>query len=118
MQTVVLLIDLTFISEALALAGMICLTVAMLVYWLIKSHKVEDIITNSIENVIRDATEDVELQKKIYQLGGLIGNGVKSGIGIQTRGGKFKIEDLLMGLASKFLGGSQEEGSNNSGHVL
>jgi len=108
-------------SNAFLLAAIICLAAIMFVYWLLKSHKIEDMITNSIENVIRDVSEDVELQKKLYQLGGLLGNGVKSGIGLQTRGGKFKLDDLAMSLAAKFLGlgeNQDQQASNKSSTVL
>jgi hypothetical protein len=84
----------------------------MLFYWTLKSNKISDIITVSIENVIRDVSEDVELQKKLYQLGGIMGNGVKAGVGLTSRGGKFKLDDLIMGLASRFLGGNQEQPIN------
>lgn len=112
------MISLDVIPNAFLLGAIICLVIAILVYWLAKSNKISDIITISIENVIRDVSEDVELQKKLYQLGGIMGNGVKSGLGLQTRGGKFKIEDLLMGLASKFLGGNQEQPINSEKTLL
>lgn len=35
-------------------------------------------------------------QKMIYSLGVLMGNGARTGLGIQKTGGKFKIQDLIM----------------------
>jgi hypothetical protein len=110
--------SLDMISDAFLWAAIIALSVVLLVYWLLKSHKIEDVITNSIENVIRDVSEDVELQKKLYQLGGIMGNGVKAGVGLTTKGGKFKFEDLAMGLLSKYLVGNQEQPINSEKTLL
>lgn len=54
------------------------------------------------ENLINDLSTDEELQKNLYQLGGIVGQGVKAGIGINlpvaNRGGKFKMQDFLLEL--------------------
>lgn len=42
-------------------------------------------------------------QKALFQIGALIGNGAKSGIGLQKRGGKKGLEGFIMDIAGEFL---------------
>lgn len=77
-----------------------------------KTINTERILTIS-EDLLDEITQNAELQKKIYVLGVLLGNGIRSGVGIGTKGGKFKFEDLigqaLAGILGKALGGEQQE---------
>lgn len=85
-----------------AIAGII---VVAGIYLTLRSHKLEEIVTNSIENLLEDVGNNESLQKNLYTVGALIGNGVKSGVGLQKRGGKMSITDLVIqALAGKFLG--------------
>lgn len=72
-----------------------------------------DNIAETIEIALEYVTKTEDGQKKAFLLGGLIGNGLKTAIGINTRGGgKFKFEDFLiqMGMqwAGKALTGQQQ----------
>lgn len=57
-----------------------------------------------ISDVLLDElTQNAEMQKKVYVLGVLLGNGIKVGIGLQKGKGKFKLDDLIgMGIAHFF----------------
>lgn len=44
-------------------------------------------------------------QKALYQIGGLIGTGARSGLGLQKRGGKRGLMDVAIELGSEFLKG-------------
>jgi len=44
-------------------------------------------------------------QKALYSIGGLIGNGAASGLGIQKGSGKFKWQNLVGDLATQFIQG-------------
>jgi len=45
--------------------------------------------------ILDGITQDTEMQKKVYLLGVLLGNGIKTGIGLKGGSGKFKMTDLL-----------------------
>lgn len=78
------------------------LTVTYTLYRLKKDLFFESILQNFIYSIVKDE----ELQKMVYQVGGLIGSGVKGGIGIdlptKSRGGRFKWQDFVMELAGDF----------------
>lgn len=57
-----------------------------------------------MEDLVDFAVNDTEMQKKLFLLGVLLGNGIKSGIGLNPRGGKFKMEDLIGMALAQFLG--------------
>jgi hypothetical protein len=58
-----------------------------------------------IENILEKAQSDAEFQKRIYVLGGLLGQGIKAGIGFQQGGGgKFKWQDLVMNFVGQKFG--------------
>lgn len=60
-----------------------------------------------LENIILDLSTDEELQKSLYYIGGMIGNGAKTGMGLQpTRGGKFKLTDFLLEMAGEYMKGN------------
>lgn len=63
-------------------------------------------LKNDLPNIIIENIEELtpELPKLmsneafrqfVYSIGLLIGNGAKSGVGLTTKGGKFKLEDLI-----------------------
>lgn len=60
--------------------------------------------TKIIEEITDFIVSDEEMQKKIFLLGNIIGNGIKSGVGLQPKAGKFKFEDLIgMAIANWFM---------------
>jgi hypothetical protein len=54
-----------------------------------------DRIIDKIDEITTEITSNPELQKKLYLVGAILGNGIRSGVGIQNKGGKFKWQDLI-----------------------
>lgn len=53
--------------------------------------------------LLDEIATNTEMQKKIYVLGVILGNGIKQGIGITKGKGKFKLDDLIgMGISHFF----------------
>lgn len=71
-----------------------------------------DTVLDIADEMLQELTQNVEMQKKVYFLGVILGNGIKKGIGIGGKGGKFKFEDLigqaLQGFLTNFMGGNQQ----------
>ena len=61
-------------------------------------------IMSKLEMILNNLVNDVEMQKKVYLLGTLLGSGIAKGSGIQGSGGKFKLEDVIAQGASAFIG--------------
>ena len=60
--------------------------------------------------ILDETMENVEMQKRVYGFGVLLGNGIKNGVGLSSKGGKFKFEDLIMqGIASFILPRTKEK---------
>ena len=92
-------------------------------YFIIK--KVKSQAGNIVLDLIDEITPELpkllakeEVRQFVYSLGVLAGNGAKSGVGLGTKGGKFKFEDLLLMGAQAILpqivqkvGGAIVEGS-------
>lgn len=62
-----------------------------------------DRMMDFFDEATHELTTDVEMQKKLYLVGGILGQGIKSGIGMGTKRGKFKIEDIIAEGAGMFL---------------
>ena len=60
-------------------------------------------IMDKIDLILSNMVNDVEMQKKVYLLGTLLGSGIAKGSGIQGSG-KFKLEDVIAQGASAFIG--------------
>lgn len=61
-----------------------------------------------LEELIKSIANNEELQKNIYAIGGLIGNGAKNGLGIAPKSGRFKWQDLIGELAVGFINNMQK----------
>ncbi|RLI42937.1 hypothetical protein DRO69_09830 [Candidatus Bathyarchaeota archaeon] len=65
-------------------------------------RKVNGFEQNLEENLI-DILENQEVQKRLYMLGGIIGNGFKQGMGLDAlKPKKMKMEDILMQLIAGY----------------
>ena len=60
-------------------------------------------IMETLDFVIDSSLKETEMQKKLYTLGLIIGNGIKQGVGIQGGKGKFKLEDIIAQGLGQFL---------------
>lgn len=79
------------------LMGFIGATVA------IKKWIKPEIILQFSDMILDEFTDNMEYQKKVYLIGGLLGQGVKAGLGLPKTGGKFKIEDAIGQLLGSFI---------------
>jgi hypothetical protein len=62
---------------------------------MIKRSLSTDKLIEKIEDISDEIMTNKELQAKIYTIGAILGNGIRQGIGINTKGGKFKMEDIV-----------------------
>lgn len=53
------------------------------------------------------------MQKKVYVLGALLGNGIRQGVGINAKGGKLKIMDIVTQGISGFIQQFFDKNQNN-----
>ena len=56
------------------------------------------------KNILQNFINQESTQKFFYEVGGLIGSGARTGLGIQKRGGKMGLQDLIIAIASNYLG--------------
>jgi len=70
---------------------------------ILKQDKILDISEDVIKNAFDMLFKDVEMQKQVYSVGVLFGNGLKTGLGLQKTGGKHKMEDLVQQGIGAFL---------------
>lgn len=83
------------------------LTVSISIYVLLKSSVLDMKIEQMFNDFISEMTENEELQKKLYTIGGIIGSGASSGLGLQKKNGKMGWTDLLMSFLPSFLNQTQ-----------
>jgi len=72
----------------------------VLVFYLLRTAKFNVII----EDFLSELAVNEGLQKNLYTLGALVGNGAASGAGLQKRSGKFGWNDIIMQIAANYLG--------------
>ena len=84
----------------------VILTVYIGIFYILKVHIIEDIITSSLENLIIDAETNEELQKKVYTIGALLGNGIAAGSGMNKSlkgGGKLTLNNIIAEIAGNWI---------------
>jgi len=67
---------------------------------------IENIIINSIETIIKDAQTNESMQKDIYTVGALLGNGIAAGSGMNKSlkgGGKLTLNNIIAEIASNWI---------------
>ena len=69
------------------------------IYYLKKTSFIEE----TIENVITDLGRDEQMQKDLYVIGGILGQGIKGGIGLANTGGRMNLKSLGVSFAAQFL---------------
>jgi len=79
------------------------LSVIAILGWLRKTAFFEEIL----ENFIVDASNDEDLQKSLFTIGGIIGSGIKGGVGLDAKpsrgSGKLNLNNILLEVASQFI---------------
>jgi len=98
------------IIEILTALGIACFSVLITGYigirYIKNSHFFEDVITNGIINVINDAQNDESLQKNLYSIGALLGNGIANGSGMLNKAkgsGKFNLNSFLAETVASYI---------------
>lgn len=77
----------------------------LMLYLKIKAEKIlKDLINveKLIDSALNYVNDNESVQKRIYAVGALLGNGAKAGIGLNTGSGKFKWTDLIGMAAQSF----------------
>jgi len=89
----------------ISLSAVMSLISALIVYFLLekKAEKTIEKYKNQLKNEAEQWLNSDNGQKAIYSIGAIIGNGAKAGLGINARSGKFKIENLVGEIASKWI---------------
>jgi len=87
-------------------------------YASIKKTLSDDRMIEIADLFLTELTENVEWQKRTYVIGGLLGQGIKKGIGIGKTGGKFKMEDMMSQIVGTFIqkafGGAEQQQQSSS----
>ncbi len=78
-------------------------------YSIIKSNILNIKILEILSDFLDDVSRNEEMAKKLYMVGAILGNGVVSGTGIQKKGGKFGIQDLIVQALGSWLNKSSNE---------
>jgi len=78
-----------------------------------KTINIPEIIEEGAINLMDTVLTETEMQKRVYQIGLLVGSGIRQGVGIGKGSGKFGFDQILQkGLAmifGKVLQGNQKE---------
>ena len=102
----------------IALLLMPSLSIPISIVYIAKSSYIDDKIRDIFIDLAEEATQNEDLQKNLYTIGGLVASGAKSGFGLKSGGGKLKWQDLLMQIAASYVQGimpnMQPQPSNSS----
>jgi len=98
------------IGEILTVLGIVVLSLLLSGYiaiWYIKKQiKLEDITLNVVDILLNSVNTDENVQKGVYTLGAIIGNGIANGSGMKQtvgKGGKFSLNNFLAELATNYI---------------
>lgn len=98
---------------------LIALLPSICIIYIVKTHVLENKVHQIISDFLDEVTTNTELQKRVYIIGALVGNGIKSGIGFKSSG-KMKLEDIIINaIAGKFLPsyGENKEQKDDTLHI-
>lgn len=87
-------------------------------YAIAKKYFSHDKILDLLDEILTNITQDEKMMQKVYLLGGVLGQGVQSGLGLKQSSGKFKWQDLIGNLigryAGKYIGGLEQQPQQTS----
>ena len=72
-------------------------------YVMVNRLRNKGVFLDIFEDFIDDMVQNEDMQKKIYLLGGIVGSGIRQGVGLTRGKGKMKLEDILMQLVSGYI---------------
>lgn len=78
-------------------------------YVVLKISFSNDTLLEKAEILLEDIAKNEAILKNVYQIGGVLGSGIAQGTGLQRKGGKFGMQDLIMSIVGRFMGGGQKE---------
>lgn len=89
-------------------------------YVILKKYINTEYFMGLFDDLLTEVSQNKETQEKIYMFGAILGQGVKSGVGLQGggKGGKFKLEDII-GLGIQYILPkvmNQQQGQPNQGN--
>ena len=73
----------------------------LLTYFVAK--KVANDTINNVKDEVFDYLQTENGAKMLFGIGAMLGNGIKSGVGLQKGTGKFKWQDIIGQIASQFI---------------
>lgn len=82
---------------------------AGMTYVVLKKLFNDAFLIEKIDVITTEICSDEELQRKLYSIGALLGNGIASGAGFQKKGGKYGLQDLLMQVAGQWFANKQQK---------
>lgn len=86
-------------------------------YLALKKFKNDLDITEYLDDLLVEISDNTDMQKRLYLIGGLVGQGIKSGVGLNVKGGKMKMDDiatqLLGGFANMLMQGMAQKQAQN-----
>jgi len=103
------------IFELLAFGAVGFLSGSLVVFYALWKLKKDKIIEDLMANFLIDLGSDEELQKTLYQVGGILGQGAKAGIGFNVpRNSKFNLNNFLLEMAGNWFNKSITQASTPS----
>jgi len=93
-----------------AFGGLSSLCGGLVTYAILRKVTSDDAILDKIDLITDEVMKNEEMQKKVYSIGALIGSGIASGAGLQKKGGKFSLQDLVMQVAGQWIQGHIKQG--------
>jgi len=98
------------IYEILTQIGISVFSITLSLYigkrYIENSHLIEDILSDTIQNIISDAQTNESMQKNLYTIGAIMGNGIAAGSGMKSigrGGGKLSLNGIIAEIASNFI---------------
>lgn len=91
-----------------ALLSAVITGLSFIIGYILVSKKADSLIKNTKKELKGEAEawlNSEKGQKALYTIGVLVGNGVKGGFGIKKGKGKFKFEDIIGQIASRWIEG-------------
>jgi hypothetical protein len=77
----------------------------IVIWYLRKQIKLEEIVLECLDIALNNVNTDETMQKQIFTIGALLGNGISQGSGLNNsakRGGKFNMNSLIAEIATNF----------------
>jgi len=90
--------------EYIAISALSSSIGALVTYGIVKNTFSDDAILEKIQVITDEIMKNTEMQQKMYAIGSLIGSGIASGTGLQKKGGKFGLQELIMQIAGQWIG--------------